>query len=122
MIEVQDFQTRQAAWCLATGLKPSRVMPNRVLPWLPKWQYPRGFDHTGVYYWPLKRIHVLITEPYHSTAPAKAFLRSIGACSLVDGRPGSGLWLPGPCKPLLVGPPGITFSLQWLADNLPGTL
>jgi hypothetical protein len=118
------FETRQAAWCKATGLKVSKARHQSVLRWLPAWQLPSGFDHTGVYYWPRKRLHILLTEPYHSTETALLSLQELavaknGTYSFAIGRAGHGLWHPGPCIALLIACEWSDEFLGWFADALP---
>ena len=113
----QPFVVRQENWCKATGMKPSKANPQSVLRWLPSWRYPSGLDQTGVYYWPAKRVHILITEPYHSTDRAIASLMEMaesagGEFSSCFGAAGSGLWYPGACFPVLV-------ACLWAGEFLP---
>ena len=100
------FLARRAAWCEATGLRPSRARTTSALRWLPESPRPYGFDRTGVYYYPPKNLHILITEPYHSTADALVSLtflsQQCGAkFSYAVGQRGAGLWYPGHCFALL---------------------
>ena len=119
-----SFEARQAAWCQATGLRVSTASHRYALRWLPEWRLPEGFDHTGVYYWPRKRIHILLTEPYHSTQRALLALQEMavekgGSYAFVVGRAGTGLWFPGPCIPLLIACEWADEFLGWFAADLP---
>ncbi len=99
----------------ATGLKISGAKPSSVLPWLDKYTYPPGFDHTGIYYWPSKNIHILITEPYHATDGALSAVKTLsvgkGIFAHAVGCSIAGLWSPGHCPSLLI-------SVEWAQDFL----
>jgi hypothetical protein len=121
----QAFKGRQANWCERTGLRASRAMHTRALRWLNRQMLPDGFDHTGVYYVPTARTYILLTEPYHSVEPARQALQTQaglaggGVFCAVAGPANCGLWFPGPCKPLLVGPVDTKALLHRLAAALP---
>lgn len=119
------FPARQAAWCAATGLRRSRARYTSVLRWLDPYSLPAGFDHTGVYYCPKRRMHILLTEPYHSTERALLALEELarkrgGFYSVAIGLKGTGLWYPGPCIPLLVGSWRAEAAMEIFTTHLPG--
>lgn len=118
------FQLRRDRWCAAVGVQRSRARETAALPWLQKYSMPAGFDHTGVYYWPGGKMHLLLTEPYHSTQKALLSLQALAeeknaAFSFSVGAAGSGLWFPGPCVALLVAAEGYDYELQCFAAGLP---
>mgnify|MGYP000444484963 CR=1 FL=1 len=119
-----NFKKRQAAWCEANGLRPSKAGHQSALRWLPSWHLQIGFDHTDVYYYPRRRIHILLTEPYHSTQEAQLSLQEMaaqknGTYTCVVGRAGTGLWFPGACIPLLIAVEWADKILSEFAANLP---
>lgn len=77
-------------------------------------QYPDGFDHTEIFYSKARKLHVLITEPYHETninRARKAMFDLSEACGKhiyleAFGEKGRGLWNPGPCLSYLICRPG----------------
>ena len=115
---------RKNAWCKATGLRPSRARNRSVLRWLDAYSLPLGFDHTEVYYHPPTGLHIILTEPYHSTGRALLSLRELaekrgGSFNFAEGKPGTGIWYPCSCMPLLVG--GCTKEmLEVFSALLPG--
>jgi len=119
-----EYHDRQAAWCAATGLKESTASVYRVLKFLDRWPYPRGFDHTMVFYHRAERFHIAMTEPYHTTEQA---LESVALAAKTAGAafafvsPGTerGMWSPGHCYPLLIGPYGKQAMLDGFAALLP---
>ncbi len=121
---MNNVSSRKKAWCKATGLRPSRARNKSVLRWLDAYMLPLGFYHTGVYYHPPTGLHIILTEPYHSTGMALLSLRKLaerlsGSFNFAEGKPGTGIWYPGSCMPLLVG--GCTKEmLEVFAALLPG--
>lgn len=103
-----EWQRREESWCKETGLQKSSARPARVLPWLDKYTSPPGFDHTRIYYSPARKLHILITEPYHSTDEAVKSLDRLdkangeGGYSRAFGKAGTGIWNPGNCLVLLI--------------------
>lgn len=118
------FATRRDAWCNAMGLRQSIARPTAVLRWLDGYRFPPGFDHTGVYYSPRGRFHLLLTEPYHSTETALLSIQSIaearnGEYGFAIGGAGTGLWYPGSCVPLLIAARWAEWRLEEFAAGLP---
>ena len=121
---LEAFQNRQEWWCKATGLQKSNALSTSVLRWMSDWRYPDGFDHTGIYYWPRKRLHIMITEPYHSTEKALHGLQAMakernGTYSFSIGRESTGLWSPGNCVSLLVACDSAGEALEAMGMLLP---
>lgn len=105
---LSNVSERKKAWCKATGLQPSRAKNQTVFRWLYAYSLPLGFDHTYVYYHPPTGLRIMLTEPYHSTGRALLSLRELaekrgGRFNFAEGKPGTGIWYPGSCMPLLVG-------------------
>ncbi len=105
---LSNVSERKKAWCKATGLQPSRAKIQTVFRWLYAHDMPIGFDHTCVFYHPPTGLHIILTEPYHSTGMALLSLRKLaerlsGSFNFAEGKPGTGIWYPGSCMPLLVG-------------------
>ena len=118
------FETRRAAWCDSMGLRQSNARPTAVLRWLDGYSFPPGFDHTGVYYSPRGRFHLLLTEPYHSTEKALLSIQSTaearnGEYGFAVGGAGTGLWYPGSCAPLLIAAKWAEWRLEEFAAGLP---
>ena len=118
------FELRRAEWCKRTGLKPSKASARSVLRWFDKWHYPDGFDHTGVYFWPRKNIHILITEPYGSREKALESMRRLahahgGSFALALGSSTAGLWFPCNCFSLLIASDWAGEFLESFAMALP---
>jgi hypothetical protein len=115
---------REAEWCKATGLRPSKARPDRALQRLPLYSFPVGFDHSFVYYYKPERVHIILTEPYHSVDPALDGLRLHadvygGGYSTMRGDKGTGIWFPPYTLPLLVSRPGTERLLEKFAAALP---
>jgi len=102
---------RKEAWCKATGLVKSNARYAAALPWVSNYQLPAGFDHTRVYYSKEHKLHVIVTEPYHTAQNALLSLQKLAAhkgksFAHALGEKGRGLWYPGSCFALLAARAG----------------
>ena len=121
---LEHFNNRRELWYSATGLKYSGARFNKSLPFLDKYIKPSGFDHSCVYYSPEHKLHILITEPYHTAGHALAEVKNLATRAGADfafseGSQGSGLWYPGYCFPLLLAKRGTEKLLNFYAQALP---
>ena len=121
------FQQRRELWYSATGLKYSGARFNKALPFLEKYIKPLEFDHSCVYYSKEHKLHILITEPYHTAGQALSEVKKLASCAGVDfafatGAHGSGLWYPGSCFTLLLARHGTEKLLEFYAQALPTTV
>ena len=118
------YKDRQDEWLKVTGLKLSNARFSKVLPWMSDCVHPTGFDHTRVYYSPEHKIHILITEPYHTATEALSSLKKLSKCAgggcfdYAFGGKNRGLWNPGECWSLLVAKTGTKKYLDFLAYSL----
>lgn len=120
---LQQVIHRTNEWCNVTGLKTSNARQSSVFPWLGKYgPWPIGFDHTSIFYSSLHRIHILVTEPYHSAIDAFIGVKMAAGDHSFDyvfGREGRGLWFPGECYTLLIAKHGSKEFLKKCASVLP---
>lgn len=118
------YKDRQDEWLKVTGLKLSNARLNKVLPWLDDYVHPTGFDHTRVYYSPEHKVHILITEPYHTATEALSSLKKLSMCAgggcfdYSFGEKNRGLWNPGECWSLIVAKQNTKKYLDFLAYSL----
>lgn len=118
------FQARRDAWCNAMILRRSNARPTAALRWLDEYSLPHGFDHTEVFYSPRDRLHLLLTEPYHSAEKALLSIQEMaadrnGEYGFAVGAKGAGLWYPGACVPLLIAAKRAERRLEEFAAGLP---
>lgn len=118
------FEARRDAWCNAMGLRQSNAQMTAALRWLDEYRLPHGFDHTEVFYSPRDRLHLLLTEPYHSAERALLSIQKMAAArngeyGLAIGAKGTGLWYPGACVPLLIAAKWAERRLEEFAAGLP---
>lgn len=83
---------------------------------------PTGFDHTEIYYSPERKMHILITEPYHTAQNALMSLMDYSKGRDFDyvlAEEGTGVWYPGACMALLIGKKGSLNLLEHCSRHLP---
>lgn len=124
---MREFERRQDVWCEKTGLIRSSGRIKRAFSnlnrfnFLEKANYP-DFDHSHLYYHQKERVYVLMTEPYHSTEGAVNLLEGFNTNLVIRSdyiASEKGLWNPGGCFALLIGPPGTYKLLEFLESHLP---
>ncbi len=120
---MRDHDKRRMDWCAATGLKRSRASLETAIGWKYKYTAPSGFDHTEIFYFPKKKIYIVLTEPYAESVFSAAAnvmhdLQSL-TLSFVACKKGTGIWNPPHCIPVIIAKDEHKDFLVEIARKLP---